>query len=434
MALGGGTFLTQNKILPGSYINVISVTKATATLSDRGFCTMPLELDWGVDGEVFTVENSDFQKDSLKIFGYDYTHSKLKGLRDLFLNANTLYAYRLNSGEKSTNEFASAKYSGIRGNDIRISISTNIDNVELFDVETLLENTVIDTQTVGTVDDLVDNDFVVWKSTATLSLTAGTPLTGGTNGVVTGIQHQNYLGKIESYSFNILGVVCSDSIINSLYSSFTKRLRDEVGMKFQAVLFNTDADYEGVINVKNEVKDNGESKASLVYWVTGLEASCLVNKSCLNRKYMGEFDIDVEFTQTQLIKCVKNGEFTLHKVNDDIRVLMDINSMVSVTTEKGDVFKENQTMRVADQIANDTAVLFATKYLGICPNDKPGRIALWSDIAKHREELQKIRAIQDFSDKDITVTEGDTKKAVVVTELISVVNAMGQLYMTTKIA
>lgn len=91
-------------------------------------------------------------------------------------------------------------------------------------------------------------------------------------------------------------------------------------------------------------------------------------------------------------------------------------------------------MRVADQIANDTAVIFNTKYLGICPNDKDGRIALWSDIAKHREELQKIRAIQDFSDKDITVEQGDAKNAVVVSEYISVVNAMAKLYMTTRIS
>ena len=60
MALGGGNFLTQNKILPGSYINFVSVSAATAVLSDRGICTMPLELDWGPDEEVFTVTNEDF--------------------------------------------------------------------------------------------------------------------------------------------------------------------------------------------------------------------------------------------------------------------------------------------------------------------------------------------------------------------------------------
>lgn len=112
MALGGGTFLVQNKVLPGSYINFISAARASANLSDRGYAAMGLELDWGVDGEVFTVELADFQKDSVTLFGFDYTSDKLKGLRDLFLNAKTLYAYRLNSGQKAQNDFCTAKYSG----------------------------------------------------------------------------------------------------------------------------------------------------------------------------------------------------------------------------------------------------------------------------------------------------------------------------------
>lgn len=62
MALGGGTFLVQNKELPGAYINFVSAANASATLSERGICTMPLELDWGVDGEVFEVTSGDFQK------------------------------------------------------------------------------------------------------------------------------------------------------------------------------------------------------------------------------------------------------------------------------------------------------------------------------------------------------------------------------------
>jgi hypothetical protein len=78
MALGGGTFLTQNKILPGAYINFISVANASATLSDRGIATIPLEMNWGPEGEVITVELGEFQKNSQKIFGYAYTADELK--------------------------------------------------------------------------------------------------------------------------------------------------------------------------------------------------------------------------------------------------------------------------------------------------------------------------------------------------------------------
>ena len=83
--LGGGTFTSQNKTLPGAYINFISMARATAALSERGVATMPLELDWGPDGTVFEVEQEDFIKDSIKVFGYSYSDTKMLALRELSL-------------------------------------------------------------------------------------------------------------------------------------------------------------------------------------------------------------------------------------------------------------------------------------------------------------------------------------------------------------
>lgn len=434
MALGGGTFTVQNKVLPGAYINFVSLATATATLSDRGYATMPLELDWGIEGEVFEVTNADFQKNSMKIFGYDYTNEKLKGLRDLFKNITTLFAYRLNGdGVKASNTFATAKYAGTRGNDIKIQVQVNVDDDSLFDVNTYLGTVMVDSQTVAKAADLVANDYVTFKSSAELSSTAGTPLEGGTNSEVAGTNHQAYLDKIESYSFNAMGVVTTENTIKSLYDAFCKRMRDEVGAKFQVILYNKASDYEGVINVKNKTSDEGWSEASLVYWVTGISAGCAVNKSNLNKVYDGEFAINVDYTQTQLTKAIQAGEFTLHQVGDDIRVLEDINSLVTETETKAYIFKDNQTIRVIDQIANDIAVLFNTKYLGAVPNDEAGRISLWADIVKHHEQLQDIRAIENFTDEDVKVSQGDTKKAVVVQDAVTVVNAMAKLYMTVTV-
>lgn len=436
MALGGGTFVTQNKILPGAYINFVSAAKASATLSDRGIAAMAFELDWGVDGEVFEVTTGDFQKDSVKLFGYDYTHEKLKGLRDLFKNIKTLYAYKLNSaGAKATNDFATAKHGGVRGNDLKVIIQKNTDDNTKFDVKIALDTTIIDSQTVAAASELKDNDFVTWKKNATLAVTVSTPLTGGTNGAaVVAADYQTFLNKIESYSYNAIGVVSETAAINELFSAYGKRLRDEMGVKFQVVTYKTAADYEGTVNVKNEVTDEGWSKASLVYWVTGIIAGCEVNKSNLNKKYDGEFNVNADYTQAQLENAIKAGEFTLHKVGTELRVLQDINSLVTISDTKGDVFKDNQTIRVIDQIANDLAVLFKNKYLGTVPNDAAGRISLWTDIVKHHEQLQNIRAIENFSDSDVTVNQGDTKKAVVVSDVVTVVNAMAQLYMTVTVA
>lgn len=435
--LGGGTFTAQNKILPGSYINFVSLSRANASLSDRGIVTMPLSLDWGESGKVIEVTNADFQKNALKLFGYDYSHDKMKGLRDLFLNARTLYAYRLNgAGEKATCTYATAKYAGTRGNDLKIIIAKNADDNSKWDVKTVLGTTIVDEQIgVANAAALINNDYVDFKTDATLAVTAGAVLTNGTNSEVNGEAYQGYLDKIESYTYNIMGVATTDNTIKNLIVAFVKRMRDEVGAKFQAVLHDIAADYEGVINVVNDVgADNNFDKSSIVYFMAGIEANCAINKTCLNKVYNGEFEVDTDYTQSQLEDAIKNGKLILHNVNNEVRILEDINSLVTTSDNKGEIFKNNQTIRVADQIANDIAVLFNTKYLGNVPNNESGRISLWTDIVKHHTQLQEIGAIEDFSDENVTVSAGESKSSVVIDDVITVINAMSQLYMTVKIA
>lgn len=435
MALGGGSFTTQNKDLPGAYINFVSAASANATLSDRGIATMPLEMDWGVEGEIFEVTNADFQENSQKIFGYAYDHDKLKGLRDLFIGTQTFYGYRLNGGgEKAANTFATAKYTGIRGNDLKTIIQANVDNKDLFDVITYLDTVKVDVQTVAKAAELVANDYVTFKTNVTLVVTASTPLTGGTNGTVDGAAYQDYVDLIEAYTYNTMGIVATDETTKKLFIAFNKRMRDEMGIKFQLVIYNNAADYMGVINVKNKTTDEGWSEASLVYWVTGIQAGCAVNKSCQNKKYDGGFTVDTKYTQIELANAIKAGEFVLHQVNSDVRVLDDINSMVTTSDTQGDVFKDNQTIRVIDQLGNDDAVLFNTKYLGVVPNNASGRTSLWSDLVKIRQQLQDLGAIENFADSDVSIVQGDIKKSVVVTSGIEVVNAMGKLYMTVTVA
>ncbi|WP_130862397.1 phage tail sheath family protein [Bacilliculturomica massiliensis] len=437
--LGGGTFITQNKTLPGAYINFVSAARATAALSDRGYAAMALELDWGADGQVFAVTASDLEKDSQKLLGYAYTDEKLKGLRDLFRSGlRKAYLYRLNSGAKAANDFAEARYSGLRGNDVRIVI-TAVEGEEpegaSYSVKTYLDTKEVDAQTVRTAADLADNDFVVWKKGAALAATAGTALTGGSNKpAVTGDDYQLFLDKIESYSFNTLGCLSEDKAVCALFQQFTKRMRNEAGVKFQTVLYRSAADFEGVISVENSASDAGWPASSAVYWVTGAEAGCAVNKSLTNAKYDGEFAIETGYRQSELEAGLKGGKLMFHRVGDDVRVLEDINTFVSFTDEMGADFADNQTMRVLDQIGNDDALLFNTRYLGVVPNDDGGRISFWNDIVKLRQEMLNIRAIENFKAEDVTVRAGATKKSVVVENTVRPVNAMTQLYMTTVVA
>ena len=429
MSLGGGTFISQNKKLPGTYINFASAQSASSSIGERGVAAMAIEMDWGKDGEIIEVTSESFAKDSLKIFGYDYSNEKLKGLRDLFKNIKKAYFYRLNSGNKATTDIATAKCSGTRGNDLRIVVAKNIDDDTKYDVSTYLGTKEVDKQTIKQVSELVDNDYVTFTM-ETLEVTAGKALTGGTNGDVSGEAHQNFLDKLESYQVNAVGCTAKDQSTSNLYVQYVKRLRDEQGIKFQVVLYNDAANYEGVVNVKNSTV---EDESALVYWVTGVIAGCEINKSNTNKTYDGEYTINADYTQAQLETSIDNGEFVLHKVGDEIRVLVDINSLVDTTSEKGEVFKSNQTIRVLDQIASDVASVFNSKYLGKIANNEAGRTSLWSDIVTLFKDYQTLQAIENFEDDDISVEIGNDKKSVTINTSVQVINAMEKLYMTVVV-
>lgn len=428
--LGGGTFTNQNKKLPGSYINFVSSSKATAAASERGVAAIALELDWGPDGEIFKVTSQDFINNTLKLFGYPYSDNAIKGLRDLFLNATTVYMYRLNSGEKASCKYATAKYTGVKGNDITIVIAKNVDNDKKFDVTTVFGTKVIDEQTVSSATELINNDYVDFDTTATLEVTAGVKLTGGTNKESTGDAHQEFLSKLEAYAFNAVGCVSEDASVAKLYATFVKRMRENVGTKCQAVLYNNASDYEGVVNVVNTTE---ESNTGLIYWVTGIIASCAINQSNTNKTYNGEFTINSNYTQAELETAIDEGKFILHKVSDEIRVLKDINSLVTTSTEKGDDFKSNQTIRVIDQVATDVASVFNNKYIGKIQNNKAGRVSLWNDIVTLFKSYQSMQAIENFDSEDITVEVGNDKQSVVVDASVEPVNSMEKLYMSVVI-
>lgn len=791
MALGGGIFTTQNKKLPGAYINFVSAQRASVTLSERGVCAVPMDLNWGPDSGVITLSNGDFISNSQKILGYDYTSEYCKPFREIFANAQLAYIYRLNHDTvKASNEYANAKYGGTRGNDIKLVITANVDNPSLFDVKTLLDNIVLDEQNgFSNTSELKSNDFVDFKPGVALQLTAGMPLAGGTNGDgtkasckyaeakapgpdgnnlaiavkagtpltvaeakkasckygeavtagaagnslsikieqgepyektpavaasckyarakaagaagnnltisvtsgephqsspavaatckygtakqagaagnkfkivvagssgawsikindgesdvfskesyaqdtivpteltndyvefsavalavedvqlaggadavmqdtytvitkqgqetkdtqenlldksaltdnefvtflkteelavgdvpltggadavqgetydvtclngasvvgtqngvkvsseltdneyitftksgplavetvsltggadaqitprftvetklsgtvvdtqndlvssaelqdnqwvtfdkaselvlgevalenggenITGASWQNALNALEGYSFNTLGIASNDEKIKQLASAYTTRMRDEVGVKFQTVVFNYGADEEGVINLVNGL-DGAPEDPSLIYWVTGAQCACKVYESLTNRTYDGELAPDVSRTQTQLEACVDSGEFVLHRVGDDVRVLTDINSKVTVDDEEGDDFKSNQTIRVLDQIGNDIAALFNDRYLGKVPNDDAGRISFWNEVVKHHQELLRLRAIENFLPEDVTVAAGNDKKSIVVNDAVTPTNALEKLYMSVVV-
>lgn len=432
MALGGGTFTTMNKVLPGAYINFVSIARALGTMGERGIVAMPLDMDWGPEDEVITIDAEEFQKEALNILGYSFIHEKMRPLREVFKGANRVKLYRINTGgEKATATIGTgvtvtAKYPGVRGNNIKIIVQANIDDEGKFDVITYLDTTMVDKQTVAAISELKPNNFVEFSGTGALEATAGVPLTGGENGTSTGENYSSFLDKIEAEDFTTLVYAGEDEVTKALFDSFTKRLRDDEGVKITTVLFDyAKADYEGVISVKNNKE--------LVYWVAGQTAGAAANESLTNKIYDGEYEVNTKFKRSELEQAIQKGEFTFYQDGDTVRVLKDINTFISFSPEKNQDFSSNRVIRVLDQIANDTARIFNDFYLGKVTNDDIGRQLFKNELVNYHEQLLNIRAIENFNEEDIIVLPGAQKQDVIVNEVVQPTDAMEKLYMSVQV-
>ena len=343
--LGGGIFVTQNKVLPGSYLNFVNASAVTSSVGERGTVAIALPLATN-NGNVIELTKADFVKNCKAILGKDYDSYDVIALREIFCHANKVYIYDL-----------------------------------------------------------------------------------GTDGKVA-----DAINAFEAYDFNVLCAYTATAADVTAYITAVKGWRDDMGKKCQVVVYNQESpDHEGVINVVSTVSDDGAVEHALVAWVAGAEAGCKISESCTNMLYDGEHTIKTDKTQAQLEDCIENGQIAFHLVYGDVRLLEDINSLVSINADKGEDFKSNQTIRVIDQIANDIAKLFNTKYLGRIPNNASGRVSLWADIVAHHKQLEAAQAIENFDSSLLTVAQGETKKSVVVNDVITVTNAMAQLYMTVVI-
>lgn len=429
MALGGGTFLVQNKVLPGAYINFVSRPRAMGVMGERGVVCMGMELDWGPQ-EMMTVEAADFQTNAMEVFGFGYSHDKMKDMRELFCGAKTAKIYRINSGTAATAKIGeltvTAKYGGLRGNDLRVVVAENVDEEGMFDVATYMDMEQVDVQTVANIDSLEENKFVKFSGTGALTPTAATPLTGGTTEEVSGSGYTDFLEAAEKEDFNVLAYNGTDEVTKKLFVSFTKRLRDEEGVKFVTVLYDyPQADYEGIISV-------GTAK-ELVCWTAGMEAGAAVNESLTNRKYDGEYEVDAKDTKSNFIKGIQAGKFLFYDDGGEVRVLRDINCFTSFESNKNSDFSSNRVVRVLDSIANDVARIFSQYYLGKRSNNADGRNLLKAEIIAYHEQLLQLEAIENFTSEDITVQQGVEKQDVVVYESVQPTDAMEKLYMRVEV-
>ena len=197
--MAGGTWIDQNKVRPGVYINYKSSPQALSTMGERGTVAIARQLSWGEVGKLIAIEDPS---DCATKLGYSSTSDEMLFIRQILLGSNRtngakkVLVWRLDCagaskasaslGTETGAAKAEARYVGTRGNDISIVVTVvnNSDNKPVgYTIQTLLAGKVVESVTVkqdATGNQIESNSYVVFSGGA---IKEGTyPLTGGSDG------------------------------------------------------------------------------------------------------------------------------------------------------------------------------------------------------------------------------------------------------------
>lgn len=448
--MAGGTWTSQNKVLPGVYINVKSQGTITPNVGDRGTVAIAEPLSWGATNTVQTIIPGE---DLTPYIGYDITQPQAMFLREMMKGSDTtagpnkilLYRPQGTSGVAATAKIggltATALYQGVRGNDITIIIQEEVDNESTYDVSTVVDGTVVDEQAITDLSQLVANSWVTFSGTGTtIQETAGQALTGGVDPAVASADYATFLTAIEPYQFDVIIYDGTDTATIQAFAAFVERVSNNVGQKCQAVMAGETAansNSEFVIAVNNGVTlDDGTQLTAqrATWWVGGAEAGAMYYQSLTYAQYPNALEANPKLTDAQAQAAIEGGYLCFVDTFGSVKVCTDINSLTTFTTDKGQEFSKNRVMRVLMQFCNDVYENFATNYIGKVDNNDTGRNLLKGWIVGYLNEMQANNGIQNFTAEDVTVNPGNTIDSVLIDVALQPVDSVEKIYMSVTVS
>lgn len=249
------------------------------------------------------------------------------------------------------------------------------------------------------------------------------------------------LNAVKTLDFNVLAYPYDGEGYNANKVTITTWIKDVIsheGKGVQGVLANHTGNYEGIINVTHGVKmSDGKvfNAADTTAWVAGCTAGASISRSNTGKKYEGAIDVVPRMTKTEMEDAVTAGEF-IFKVDSaqNVSVVYDINSLTTVTEEKGKQFSKNRVVRTLYGINNDITQIFESNYVGKMNNNADGRSLLRATIIGYFDELQRLSAIKNFTTEDVKVEAGNDLDSVIIDCYIQPVDSIEKMYITVSLA
>ena len=432
---GGEWEITDLPKLPGFYANFRSAALAAVTTGNRGTVILPIKAHWGkTDGFTTIVREPDI----LNEFGAlaDTEGSTFyKTLRMCVLGGpKKILVKRLadSSAAESTLTLKNAtdadvvkltaKYKGTRGNDFKVTIAPSLTEIGSYTMKLYEKTSLLKTYSFTTWAELISavntaNVYILAAKVAADTDIAGknfkvitsVALAGGNSGIA-GITASDYiamLNELETEEFNFLSLDgVTDPAIQTSVASWVINMRKN-GKKIMCIMGGPAADdvaddavekavarsagfnHEGIINVGVGVVLDGVSysSAEVAPFVAGLIAGQKMSEATtyasttfddVTRRWRGGRSSEQE-------TAVTNGVFLFIFDGEIVKVLMGMNSLITLRQNQNNAFKKIRSIRTMDAIDSDMQATAAKNYIGKINNTDEGKLALVGACKQYME-------------------------------------------------
>ena len=194
-------------------------------------------------------------------------------------------------------------------------------------------------------------------------------------------------------------------------ATWLKTNRENKGKRSKVVLPGYAADYEGVINFSNtKIVTASKTYTGAQYTprIAGLIAGTPLTISATYAPLSEVIDCD-RYTEDENDEKVNNGEFFIWYDGEKFKMSRAMNSLVTTTQGKLEAYQTIKSVDIMDAIYDDIKKAAQDSYIGKYTNDYDNKQLLISAIMGYFKELEDGRLLQkDYSEVDINVEKVKT--------------------------
>lgn len=217
----------------------------------------------------------------------------------------------------------------------------------------------------------------------------------------------NGLAKLETMKFDYLAAppeITSEEA--ETVATYIKTMRDSKGMKVKAVLPNTAADHEGIINFVTSdivVGDKTYTAAEYCSRIAGILAGTPLNVSS-TYFILSEVDDVPKYKKSEMDAKIDAGELVLYHDGEKVKIAREVNSLQDVNGLKGDIYKSIKAVDTMDLIYNDIHTTCEDVYIGKYPNNYDNKCLLIVAIKTYLEALRDDEILDNDIEVGVDVT------------------------------